>query len=154
VDIFRVPKREVTARLVLDDGSTVEGRLFTAYVGAEGRLESVEERLNDGSEEFVALACDEDRFLLNKAGIILCEVREGQGELDHLPGMGGRKVPVRVTLVGGMALVGTLRVLMPAERSRVLDYLNAAPRFITIEGPGKATLVQRRFIVTVRSDVA
>jgi len=152
LDRFQIPRRQVEARLLLDDGSTLEGHLYTALVGAEGRPETVQDRLNDLSEEFLPLACGPDRFLLNKAGILLCEVREGQGELERLAGAGGRLVPVRLTLVGGVGVVGTLRVVMPPERSRVLDYLNRAPRFIAIEGPGKVTLVQRRFIVTVRSE--
>lgn len=151
---LRIPRRRVEARLVLDDGSSLEGHLFAGWTGADRRPETVQERLNDAGEEFLALACGEDRFLLNKAGIILCEVREGQGELESLAGTGGRRVPVRMTLVGGVGLVGTLRIAMPPERSRVLDYLNSAPRFVALEGAGKVTLVQRRFIVTVRSEEA
>jgi hypothetical protein len=40
---------------------------------------------------------------------------------------------------------------MPPERSRVLDYLNASKRFIPLFGDGTVTLVQRGFIVVVRS---
>lgn len=152
MESLRIPRRQVEARLVLDDGSSLEGRLFAGWVGADRRPETVQERLNDAAEEFLAMACGEDRFLLNKAGIILCEVRKGQGELEGLAAAGGRRVPVRMTLVGGVGLVGTLRIVMPPERSRVLDYLNSAPRFVAIEGPDKVTLVQRRFIVTVRSE--
>ena len=40
---------------------------------------------------------------------------------------------------------------MPPERSRVVDYLNAAGRFLPLFGEGVVTLVQRRFVVSLRS---
>jgi len=42
-------------------------------------------------------------------------------------------------------------IVMPPERSRVLDYLNAAGRFVPVFGEGAVTLVQRRFVVLARS---
>jgi hypothetical protein len=47
--------------------------------------------------------------------------------------------------------VGTLAIVMPPERNRVVDYMNAAGRFVPLFGDGTATLVQRGFVVTVRS---
>ena len=92
-----------------------------------------------------------DDVLLNKAGIIWAQLSgDGAREIaDELAG--GRTVPVRLTLAGGISLVGTFSVLMPVERSRVLDYLNASSRFLPLFGDGTVTLVQRGFVVTVRS---
>ena len=58
---------------------------------------------------------------------------------------------VRLTLAGGVSVVGMLMIVMPQERSRVVDYLNASGRFLPVYGEGIVTLVQRRYIVTVRS---
>jgi len=99
----------------------------------------------------VPLVCGTDSFLLNKAGIIWAQVAgDAAGEIVAVVGT-GRKVPVRLSLTGGVNLLGTLIVVMPAERSRVLDYLNAADRFLPLFGDGSVTLVQRRFVVTVRT---
>jgi hypothetical protein len=151
MDIFQVPRREAPARILLDDGRTLEGQLYLAPAGHDGRPETVSERLNDPSEEFVPVACGSDRFLLNKSGIITVTVADGPDAV-HDEENGAREAPVRVSLAGGLGLLGRLRIAMPVERSRVLDYLNAAPRFLPLRSGEAVTLVHRRFIVSVRSD--
>jgi len=152
MDIFLVPRREAEASILLDDGRTLEGQLFLATAGPDGRPETVWERLNDSGEEFVPMACGDDRFLLNKSGIITVTVPRGEDAVHADDGNGAREAAVRVTLAGGISLLGRLHIAMPVERSRVLDYLNAAPRFLPLHASGGVTLVHRRFIVSVRSD--
>lgn len=152
MEIFRVPRRLVHVRLMLDDGRTIEGRLFTAVTGTDGRPERLVDHLNDPSEDFVPLAVGDDRFLIGKAGIVYVQFFERPDEADGLDTPGGRRAPVRLTLTGGMALLGSFVIDMPPERSRVVDYLNAAPRFVPVFGEGQITLVQRNNIVTVRSE--
>lgn len=154
MELFRIPRREVAVRIVLDDGRSLDGRLFTAPAGHDGVPESVQEHLNDPSEDFVPLACAEDRFLLNKAGIILVQLPEGTDRVDGLDEGIGRDVAVRLTLAGGTSLIGRVRIAMPPERSRVLDYLNAAPRFLPLLGEGVVTLVNRNYIVSARGSDA
>jgi hypothetical protein len=59
---------------------------------------------------------------------------------------------VRLSLTGGISLVGRFRISLPPERSRVLDFLNRAARFLPLVGQNRVTLVQRRYIVSVRSE--
>lgn len=154
MEIFRVPRRRVRARILLDDGRTVDGDLYTAAAVTEGRPETVVHHLNDPTEEFLPLACGEDRFLLNKAGIVYAQILADPSEMGEAELEAARAVAVRLSLAGGMALLGTFRMVMPPERSRVLDYLNAAPRFLPLWGEGQVTLVQRSFVVSVRSEHA
>ena len=152
MDIYRVPKVETNVRILLDDGRTIEGSLFTATIGPNGGPESVLDRLLDSSEEFLPLATGDDRLLLNKGGIILAEAPiDAVGE-DLLED-GAKEVLVRMTLSGGTSLLGRLAIRMPAGRARVLDYLNAAPRFVPLLGDRRVSLIHKRFIVTVRSAV-
>jgi hypothetical protein len=150
MDLYKVPKTETEVRILLDDGRTIDGSIFTSVTGPHGGPETILERLTDASEEFVPLACGADRLLLNKSGIILL-----QCPLDALAsadlGQGAKEVPVRISLAGGTSLVGRLAIRMPPERARVLDYLNSAPRFVPLLGEQQITLVQKHFIVTVRS---
>ena len=150
MDELQVPRRQIPARIVLDDGRTLDGSFYAALLGADGRPEGLGRRLNDPGEEFLPVAVGEDRFLINKAGIIAATVA-GDEEVADLVEEGAHEVPVRLTLAGGMGLIGRLPILMPAERSRVLDYLNAGPRFLPLVGEDCVTLVQRRFVVSVRS---
>jgi len=137
--------------MALDDGRTLECEIYTATSGTGGGPQSVLERLNDGGEEFIPVALGEDRYLLNKSGIVSVEIdgSEDSGEVDA---DAGRHVPVRLSLTGGMSMLGRFHIVMPPQQSRVIDYLNQAPRFTALLGENKVTFVQRSYIVTVRSE--
>ena len=151
MEVYRVPRREILVRILVDDGRTLDGTLFTAESGAGGCPEDVLAHLNDPAEDFVPLLCGSDSFLLNKAGILWVQLTgEPAAEIAENSGS-GQSVPVRLSLAGGLSIVGTLLIVMPPERSRVLDYLNASLRFLPLFGEGTVTLVQRSFLVTVRS---
>jgi hypothetical protein len=149
---YQVPRREVGATVVLDDGRTLECKLFTAVASPEGGPQRVLERLNDSDEEFVPVACDDDRFLVSKPGIVTVQISDSD-ELTAMETDAGREVPVRLCLAGGISLVGRFRVVMPPERARVIDYLNEAARFVPLFGEDRVTLVQRSYIVTVHSAI-
>jgi len=151
MDPYRIPRREVPVRILLDDGRTLDGALFTADATPGGQPEGVLRHLNDATEEFVPLRCGEDSFLLNKAGIVWVVVSGPYAAEVARENGSGRPAPVRLSLAGGLGVVGTMSILMPPERNRVLDYLNASGRFIPVFGEGLVTLVQRGFVVSVRS---
>ena len=151
MEIYRIPRREVPARILLDDGRTLDGKVFTTDSVPGGRPEDVLHLLNDASEDFVPLVCGADSFLLNKAGIIWVQLSGVNAAEVAEHAESGRPAPVRLTLTGGLSLVGTLSIVMPPERARVIDYLNAAGRFVPLFGDGSVTLVRRSFVVSVRS---
>jgi hypothetical protein len=150
MDRFRVPRREQPVRFVLDDGRTVDAEMFAAVTGPDGLPGRVLDRLNDASEEFLPVRAGSDRFLLAKSGIVAVEVEGSPSEVTGLEPGAGHPVAVRVGLAGGTGLVGRLLLAMPPERSRVVDFLNAAGRFFPLFGERRATLVQTRFVVSVR----
>lgn len=151
MEIYRIPRREMSVRILLDDGRSIDGSLFTSDTGPGGRPMDLLHHLNDPSEEFVPLSSGADRFLLNKAGIIWAQASGEAAREIAEESLGGHRVPVRLSLAGGVSLVGTLSIVMPPERSRVLDYLNSAGRFVPLFGEGTVTLVQRGFVVVVRA---
>jgi hypothetical protein len=150
MELCRVPKVETPVRILLDDGRTLDGGIFTSASGPHGGPETVMDRLADPAEEFLPVACGNDRMLINRRGIVFVRCsREAVGaDADE---EGARLEPVRMSLTLGMSLVGRLVIRMPPERARVLDYLNSAPRFVPLLGEGEITLVQKHFIVSVRS---
>ena len=151
MEIYRVPRREVLVRILVEDGRTLEGTLFTAESGSGGYREDVLQHLNQSDADFVPLLQGDESFLLNKAGIVWVQVT-GYAASEIRDEMGaGRVVPVVCSLAGGSSIAGSLVIVMPLERSRALDYLNAAGSFVPVFGDGMATLVQRRLIMTVRS---
>jgi hypothetical protein len=151
MEIYRVPVRQVDVRAVLDDGRQIEGAMFTALATPSSGSETVLDRLNESGQEFIPIARGRDRFLLNKAGIVFVELPVEAAELDRDGSNAAKKRTVRLSLAGGLALLGQFLIVMPAERSRVLDYLNAAPRFLPLLGDGKVALVHKAFIVSVQA---
>lgn len=149
---LRIPRRRVPARIVLDDGRTLDAEFFAAPIGPDGLPERLLDHLNDPSEEFVPVAVGDDRFVLNKSGIIMVHVAGGPEAAGMPETFEGHEAAVRLSLTGGLAVIGRLPISMPPERSRVVDYLNAAARFVPLLGEGQVTLVQRGFIVSVRSE--
>jgi hypothetical protein len=151
VELYKVPRRELDVRILLDDGRTLDGSLFASKTDTTGGPEDALHFLNTNSEDFVPLMCGKDSFLLNKAGIIWVQL-SGQGAREIAAAHRiGRPVPVRLSLAGGLSVVGTLSIVMPPERNRVVDYMNAVGRFVPLFGEGVTTLVQRGFVVSVRS---
>jgi hypothetical protein len=153
MESLKVPRRENAVRILLDDGRSLDGKLYTAPLAANGLAERVVDHLNDTTQDFIPLACGEDRFLLNKSGIIAVEIPGGRDEVEGWGSGAGREVPVRLTLPGGTSLIGTIFVVMPPERARVLDFLNATPRFFPLIGEHQVTLVHRNYVVSVRSAI-
>ena len=150
MDLYKVPKNETSVRILLDDGRTLDATIFTSLTGPRGGPETILDRLTDSTEEFIPVACGEDRLLLNKTGIILIHCPLDVARQEGIE-VGARETPVRISLAGGTSLLGRLAIRMPPERARVLDYLNSAPRFVLLLGETQVTLVQKHFIVSVRS---
>ncbi len=152
MEIFRLPMREVAARVLMDSGESLEGVLYVVAEGPDGHPGRLVDRLNDPTEEFVPMSWKGDSVLINKSGMLTVRLKESG--FDEVPDAGEQPehtVPVRVTLAGGHGLLGRFFVSMPPERARVLDYLNAAPRFVPLLGEQNVTLVQRRYIHNVRT---
>jgi hypothetical protein len=150
VEQFKVPKREAHVRVLLDDGRVLEGEVFAALIGPDGRPGRVLDRLNDAGEEFLAMRTDEERFLLNKSGIVTVELPGTAGDALDEPLDAGHTIAVRLSLAGGTGIVGRLHLIMPPERSRMLDYLNTAERFFPLISEGRVTLVQKRYVMSAR----
>jgi hypothetical protein len=151
MEIYRIPRREIPVRVLLDDGRTLDGTLFTHESGPGGRPQDVLHHLNESEGDFVPLVCGRDSFLVNKAGIVWVELAGEPAQEITSNAVGAQHVLARLRIAGGASVAGTLAIVMPPERSRVLDYLNAAGRFVALFREGTVTLVQRHFIVTVRS---
>lgn len=151
MQIYRVPRRTVAVHVRLDDGRRVDGALFTPLTLGDPGPEDLLRRVNDDSEEFVPLKGEEDTLLLNKGRIVWIHLLEGEAADLRAEEAIGRPVSVRMTLAGGDALAGVLSIVMPAERNRVIDYLNAPGRFVPLFGEDGVFLVHKAFVASVAS---
>lgn len=146
--MFRTPRRVVPVRVLLDDGRQLDGGLYAPGARADGTPGRLVDRLNDDTEEFLPLA-GRYETLLNKACIISIELAKGAEQSEGIENAVAREQQVNIALIGGTTVSGWIRFLMPEERGRLLDYLNAAPRFVPIICDNRVTLIHRRFIVSV-----
>lgn len=148
--IFQVPQREVRVEAILGGGERLEGALYAPTAGPGGGPGRLSERLNDGDEHFLPLVSEDGAHLICKDWLMVIRMPEGEEELEFEQSDQVRDCRVEMHLEGGSVLTGRLKYLMPLEKRRILDYLNAAPRFITLLENGRAILVNRRFLIRMR----
>lgn len=144
---FRIPKREVEARILLEGGKEISGALFAPRYGPHGKPGTIEDRLSDTKEPFLPVV-REDETLFVSADWILCVTIPGD-EARVLEDDDERRFDLDLRLAGGTRVRGTVGMALPAEESRLLDFLNSAPRFIAVRTEAAVVLVNRTFIVSV-----
>jgi hypothetical protein len=142
-----VPMELARATFWTEDQATFEGSLFL-HLTAESHdgPETVMDRLNT-PDRFLVLSVADDSpvVFLNKAQIIRVDVPSAAGppdaaeaamEVEH----------VRVRLINGEELDGTVRVDGPVGRHRLSGLLNAQSAFLLLQGQARLHLLQKRFI--------
>jgi CheY-like chemotaxis protein len=146
-----VPMRAVTSTFWTIDGSSFEGGL-SLHLNAESHQgpETVLDRLND-PELFLTLRVTGDIpvVFLNKIQIIRVEVPpEELSEGTHLASEVNIQA-IRVQLINGEQLQGSVRIEGPSGRRRLSDFLNTQPAFLPLEGPEHLHLLHKRFIARI-----
>lgn len=144
---FQIPRREVEASILLEGGETLTGRLFAPERGSHGEPGTLEGRLTDESEPFVPLVRDEGTVLVNAEWILTVTLARDAARLDD--SAGSERFALTLRLAGGSQVEGTVYAALPAAQSRLLDFLNAAPRFLPVETDAGVVLVNRSFVVSV-----
>ena len=150
METFKVPQREIEARLLLEGGQEIDGKLFTPELGPDGEPGRILDRLNDPAENFLALVTNRGPLLVNTDWIVSVRLPLGEEMLDPTA---QECLGVHFRLAGGSTVMGNLSFSMPPERSRLVDFLNAGPRFLKLVDDHGVLLVQCRFVVTVRRTV-
>ncbi len=148
---LRVPKHRLAVEIVLPGGARRRVAVFLAEAAAghEGP-----ERLSDllnGAEDFIP-ALDEEAGVmtfLNRAAVALARVPGGAeaepGDEFTLP----TEHQVEITLVDGTRLSGLVSYILPADRARLVDFLNQKAPFLRLVENGGVTLVSRRHVARV-----
>jgi hypothetical protein len=146
---LRVPQREVQAEVELYGRDRRSGHLYVPAIAPGGGAGRLCDRLNDPSEQFLALTDDGPGCLISKDRIVKVVLDADQREVELETEVEMREVKVRVDLAGTDAVEGTLPYNMPPDRGRLIDYLNAAPRFIPLIGSNRFALLNRDYLTVV-----
>jgi hypothetical protein len=146
---LRLPVRTCSVSVSLLDGELLKGELCLRPVGLE-QFESVLDLLN-GPDEFLPIRGSEGggARLVSKRALRWVEVREPSGTDLKDEDCPPEQAPVRVHLQDGEAIHGSIFYHQPANRARVLDFLNCSPRFFPLDRGEKVTIVHKLHVAYV-----
>ncbi|MEZ4362294.1 MAG: hypothetical protein R3B48_19045 [Kofleriaceae bacterium] len=148
---LRTPTVAVSVRLALRGEVPVEASLFMPDVPRNARSQLLEDvqRLLEEDRDFLPVEVDGQRSLINRSAIDFVAVARRPGgfgeddEVSDVHTLFDYRCPVRIELIDGLALGGTLLFSTPADRARLVDFLNLGPRFVQLWTSGELILVQR-----------
>jgi hypothetical protein len=147
-----VPVQSATCLFWTVDGMSFEGSL-SLHLNAETHpgAETVLDRLN-GPNLFLPLRVPGDLpvVFLNKIQIVRVDAPyEGGTPVDPEHEAETNTQAIKVQLINGEQLQGTVRIDGPSGRRRLSDFLNAQPSFLPLVGPERLHLLHKRFIVRI-----
>jgi hypothetical protein len=151
VDAYRIEKERLSVSLTLVGGEQLRGYIFV-------QPPTIGRSVYEGP---VALFNESDPFfpIELEAGDVLLLAKSHVLEISGLPitdedsaFMGGAPMALlEITMVGGVAHFGSMRLEVRADRPRLLDYLNDYnKRFLTLYTDNGVRLVNRALIERVR----
>ena len=146
---FRIEKERLPVTVTTESGERLSGEMFVQSYARRrlGREEAVDV-LNDNDPYFPLALPDESMLLIAKQRVRDVEVPVGEGPGE---GTGARPVTVEIVVAGGDAFLGEVRLEVPFERPRLLDFLNRLQqRFITLHTADGIRLINSRLIERVR----
>lgn len=147
-----VPVQSATCLFWTVDGMSFEGSL-SLHLNAETHEgnETVLDRLN-GPNLFLPLRVPGNLpvVFLNKIQIVRVDApHEGGTPADPEHEAETNTQPIKVQLINGEQLQGTVRIDGPRGRRRLSDFLNTQPAFLPLVGPELLHLLHKRFIVRI-----
>lgn len=158
---LRLPTKVVPVRLALVGGMPTAAEMFVADVPRRGRghlLDDLAEQL--GSETgFIPVRWSNRVRLLGKQAVAWIAVRRSDPEdlpstdfsveLSEELTLYDREHRVEIELAHGTKLIGTLLDSSPVDRTRVIDHLNRAGRFVRLWTTNEHFLISTTQVVAV-----
>ena len=146
---FRIEKERLPVVVTTESGERLSGEMFVQGYARRrlGREEAVDV-LNDEDPYFPLALADNSMLLIAKHRVRDVEV-PGTEHVAQL--VASRPATVELVVAGGEAFLGEVRLEVPYERPRLLDFLNRMQqRFITLHTADGIRLVNCRLIERVR----
>lgn len=152
---YRIEKSRCQVAVTTLDGERLVGDVFLQpYAHRRAGPEAPEDLLNDDDPFFpLALADGSGTLLIAKDRLREVEVPDERLPDDEgaFLAMGVRLASVELTLLGGIVRSGVVKLELPYERPRLLDFFNRyAHRFLVLYGEEGVRLVNRRSVERVR----
>ncbi len=149
---FVVPQRAVRVKVLLQDGRLLAGEVYVPETGPYGQPGHLIDRLNQETEDFLALKVDRQTHMIHETRILTVTVLEGDVEerIEQQIEDSARKrrLLVKIHLTSGNEVIASLSYVQPQEQERLQDYLNTPRRFIPVRSHNQLIYVSRRHIVS------
>jgi hypothetical protein len=157
---LRLPTTAVPVTVQLIGGTNVEAELFVAEAARTGHsqlLDDVASMLDEGAGFLPVRVAREVQLYAKKAILYVAIARHDDADADHeefedVPSevltLYDRQHHVKVELAAG-ALTGMLFDSSPSDRTRVIDHLNSAGRFLRLWTEGTHYLINKDQIIRV-----
>ena len=147
---FRIEKERLPVVVTTESGERLGGEMFVQGYARRrlGREEAVDV-LNDDEPYFPLALADGSMLLIAKRRVRDVAVSGTEHAAATVP---SRAATVEVVVAGGDAFLGEVRLEVPFERPRLLDFLNRLQqRFVTLHTADGIRLINSRLIERVRS---
>src|SRR5512138_1903660 len=148
---LRVPKRRIPVEVLLPGGSTRTMALFLSEVAADHTGQERPSDLLNGGDDFVPAFDETGKAMtfLNRSAISAVRLDPSlDTDLDEEVSI-PTEHEVELLLQDGTDVRGLVSYLRPAERSRLVDFLNEAPPFFRLIDAALLVLVNKRHVVRV-----
>ena len=153
MDELRIPKRAVQVEITRPDGASVRAEVYLAeFASTHVGGERLSEMLNAG--HFLPardLATGKVNFLACRNVVVARVAREIEEDDDAAAHTIPTEHEVRIILLGGQTLTGLLTYVLPPERARLIDFLNACPQFIPLLEADHLALVNRDHVAQIET---
>jgi hypothetical protein len=143
-----VPKRKAEVQLLLPGGTRRSVQVFLAeFAHDHPGPERLSDLLNAGGQFLPVLdLADEQMLFVNRAQIAAAFV---SAELEQDPAV-EHTIPleqeVRVRMADGQVLEGLLAYVLPPDRERTIDFLNASAPFFRLLQPPQVGLINKQHV--------
>jgi hypothetical protein len=146
---IRIEKERVGVSITMVGGETLSGCLFAPPIYPPGGLEDPLQILNE-AEPFFPLGLDTGEVLLVAKDRVL-EIMLDEPVVDEDGPASAPTALLQITLAGGTARVGSMRLEVRVMRPRVLDHMNhCTSRFMALRTDEGVRLINRKMIERVR----
>lgn len=148
---LRVSKRQVPIEVMLPTG---ERRKVAVFLSDFASTHTGRERVSELLKANAFLPAEDPTrgglVLFHCANLAVVRVaREEEAGEDASADTIRTEQRVEVTLSTGHTLSGLLQYVMPPERTRLSDYLNACPAFIPLLEQDQVALINRTFVAQI-----
>lgn len=146
---FKVEMIKKAASVIFPDSTRLDGSFFVSK-GSPNHpgIESISELLSNDKDFLPFELMDGEVVILRKKNIVLIQVQQDEHFREdlHL-----RQIPVRMRLLSGETMEGTIFSDLPENQPRLSDFLNAGHKFFYLKADGLNFFVSSRYILMMQS---